>query len=226
MKILDQKMTDSTTPAVKNTQTHPTETIFIVEDDPHQSDYLTVLLESAHYNVKTYTEPDAFLNNCQPDQRGCVISDMLMPGMTGLEMLNSFSKYNITLPVIFITSHADIAMVKTALKQGAVDFLEKPVNTVELLTAVQDALNQDAQIHARIQQIEATQSRLKELTAREREILDLLVAGHSNKQLARQLDLSLRTVETHRNNILKKMSVGSFSELLRMLLASPEPHSA
>jgi len=195
-------------------------TIFIVEDDKLLAEYLVVLLESAHFNVKTYTSPQEFFDGYQPAQHGCVISDMLMPGMTGLEMLQNFSNHNISLPVIFMTAHADVSMVKTALKLGAVDFLEKPLNTIELLIAIQDALSQNVQIRSRQQKVENTHSRLSELTGREREILDLLVAGQSNKQLAKQLNLSLRTIETHRNNILKKMGVSSFTELLRVLLSS------
>lgn len=190
-----------------------------------QCELLTLLLESAHFKVKPYTKPEDFLNDYQAEQRGCVISDMLMPGMTGLEMLKAFSKHKISLPIIFITSYADVDMVKTALKKGAVDFLEKPVNTVELLTAIQDALSRDSQMYAKQQQVASINSQLKGLSTREKEILDLLVAGETNKQLAKQLDLSLRTVETHRNNILKKMGVGSFSELLRILLSFPDIHS-
>lgn len=134
-------------------------------------------------------------------------------------MIDVFNEQNILLPVIFMSAHGDIAMVKSALKKGGVDFLEKPVSTVELLEAIDNALTQDAEIRSRQHQIDLVHARLENLTGREREILNFLIAGESNKELANKLNLSLRTVETHRNNVLKKMGVHSFPHLLRLLLS-------
>lgn len=136
-------------------------------------------------------------------------------------MLDVFHEKNINLPVIFMSAHGDIATVKSALKKGGVDFLEKPVSTVEILDAVDDALKQDEELRTKQAQIDLIHARLDHLTSREREVLDSLVAGQTNKELAKKLNLSLRTIETHRSNMLKKMGVHSFSHLLRLLLSSP-----
>ncbi len=196
--------------------------MFIVDDDRIQLEILTALLESAHYAVQTFINPDEFLLAYQTDKPGCVISDILMPGMSGLEMQDVFHEKNIILPIIFMSAHGDIATVKIALKKGGVDFLEKPVNTVEILDAVEKALKRDKDIRNRRLQIDSLHARLDQLTRREREVLDSLIAGQTNRGLAEKLNLSLRTIETHRSNMLKKMGVHSFSHLLRLLLSSFE----
>lgn len=145
-----------------------------------------------------------------------------MPGMNGLELLDVFHERSIILPVIFMSAHGDIATVKSALKKGGVDFLEKPISTVELLESIDDALSRDDEIRKRQHQIDQVHARLANLTNREREILNSLVAGESNRELASKLNISLRTIETHRNNMLKKMGVHSFTHLLRLLLSAPK----
>lgn len=198
--------------------------MFIVDDDPIQLEILASLLESAHYEVQTFSSPAEFLHNYQPNVSGCVISDILMPGMNGLEMLDVFHEQNILLPIIFMSAHGDIATVKSALKKGGVDFLEKPVSTVEILDAIENALKKDQEIRTKQEQIDLVHSRLASLTSRERQILDLLIAGNSNKEIADNLHLSLRTIETHRGNLLKKMEVHSFHSLLRLLPSNPDDH--
>lgn len=200
------------------------EIIFIVDDDPIQQLLLTSLLESMHYAVKAYTSPEDFLNNCPLGQRGCVISDILMPGLTGFELLAAFPKYGITMPIIFISGHADVDMAKIALKRGAIDFLEKPVKKLELLSAVQEALDRDIENQSTKTQVDLVFSRLKSLTTLEREILGLFVAGESDKELATRLNLSLFDIEASRDSILKKMGVDTFADLLRLILSSPKIH--
>jgi len=195
--------------------------VYIVDDDKGMLFYLVTLLESANFRVRTYVSAKTFLAEYSPQQAGCLISDMMMPEMSGLDLQNILLQRNIFLPVLFISAHGSISMVKTALCKGAVDFLEKPLNAIELIESIQAAIKQDTQLRSQHKEIEITQTRLAGLTPREQEILTNLMAGESNKQIAKSRNISLRTVENHRNNILHKMRVNNFSELLRVLLSMP-----
>lgn len=195
--------------------------VYVVEDDELQREFITHLLESVHYTVRAYVSGLAFLAGYEPAKPGCLISDVLMPDVTGLELQEVLLERRIQIPIIFVTAHADVAMTKTALKKGALDVLEKPISTVELVEAVQQGIARDLRFRQHQLRAETTQARLACLTSRERQVLDLLVAGNTNKEVAEKLSLSLRTVETHRNNTFKKLHVNSFSELLRTLLSAP-----
>lgn len=198
------------------------QTVYVVDDDFTQRQVLANMLNSTSYLFKTYDSSTEFLSQCTKEWRGCVVSDILMPVTNGLEMLKALRQKDISLPVIFLSGFADISTVKSALKMGAVDFFEKPVTTIELITAINEAFQKDLAIVTQQKRINEVHRRLNLLSKREREILDLLVSGLTNKQIANELHLSLRTVETHRNNILGKMESGSFLELLRLLLSIPD----
>lgn len=200
------------------------EKIFIVDDDQIQQIILTAMLESTDHIVETFDNAQIFLESCPPEQRGCVISDILMPGYTGFEMLEVFPKYGITMPVIFISGYANLEMAKTALRHGAIDFLEKPIKTPELLSAIQNALHRDAELQSIKTLVDQVSSSLRSLTVREREILNSLIAGNSKQQLASQLDISLQEIETHHNNILRQMGATTLIDLLRMLLSFQKVH--
>ncbi|UAA39008.1 response regulator transcription factor [Paraneptunicella aestuarii] len=196
-------------------------TVYIVDDDEGQRELLGSILRSSSFRVQEFSSGEQMLSHCDRNTQGCVVSDMLMPGMTGLDMQQKMRDKDVNLPVIFVSAYADVATVKLAMKLGAVDFFEKPVMTVELISAVKEALTIDSELRARQTRINHVHEKLNLLSKRERGVLDLLVSGLSNKQIATELNLSLRTVETHRNNILNKMEVGSFNELLRLLLSIP-----
>lgn len=205
--------------------TEYTSTVYVVDDDVTQRQILANMLLSTSYSVQSFSSPASFLEQCNKDWRGCIVSDILMPITNGLEMIKKIREKNISLPVIFVTGFADTKTVKTALKMGAVDFFEKPVTTVELITAINDAFEIDLALQAQQNKVNTVHQRLSLLSKREREVLDLLVSGLTNKQIANELHLSLRTVEAHRNHILKKMEANSFCGLLRLLFSVPESDS-
>jgi len=195
--------------------------VFVVDDDDDIINYITVLLASANYEVRGFNSVQKFLDEYNPRDAGCIISDIMMPEVNGLEFQDILIQRGIQLPIIFISAFGDIPMAKNAILKGALDFLEKPLNAIELTNSVQAALEYDAELRSKYRDIEITRARLACLTAREREVLDRLVAGESNKEIAKVLGLSLRTIENHRNNLLKKMHVTSYPALLRLLMAMP-----
>jgi len=198
-----------------------TPTVFMIDDDEDVLDYIKTLLVSMGFQVSTFTTAQQFLNQHQPNQLGCLISDVMMPDITGLELQDILIERGIHIPLILISGHGNIAMAKNSLKKGAMDFIEKPVNAIELVNSVQAAIERDAKLRKKYQEIDLIKSRLACLTPREREILDCLVAGDSNKHMAKNMNISLRTVEAHRNNILQKMHAHSLADLIRLLLAAP-----
>jgi len=204
---------------VVSTEKYETAIVFVIDDDEDILNYITALLTSANYQVRAFHSVQGFLDEYNPRIGGCLISDIMMPEINGLELQDILIHRGIQLPLIFLSGHGNIAMAKNAILKGAVDFLEKPFNAVELVTSVQSAFQLDAELRSKYHEIEATRARLACLTAREREVLDLLIAGESNKEIAKVLAISVRTVENHRNNLLKKMHTNSYPELLRQLLA-------
>lgn len=195
-------------------------TVFLIEDDDAQCQLISVLLESMGFRVCAYQSAEAFLERYDPWQPGCLVSDVVMPGLNGLNMQLQMRERGIDIPVIFVTAHGDVPMVREALKNGAVDFLEKPLSAVELLESVQRALACDDARRRQQREAMTITAQFDCLTEREREILELLVAGQSNKAVAAGLGISPRTVETHRNNIFKKLRVRSLPELLGKLLSA------
>lgn len=196
------------------------QTVFLVDDDEHLREYLKNLLESAGLDVRVYGSAQKFLDLYDINQAGCLVSDIMMPDINGLDFQAMLKDRGIFIPVILISAHGDVSMTKTALKKGALDFIEKPINPIEFLDSVKYALTVDDKQRKKRKDTQAISARLSCLTGRERQILNLLMEGQTNKELASKLCISLRTVETHRNNILKKMHTGSFPELIRTLLSS------
>lgn len=193
-------------------------TVHVVDDDPAVRDALKLLLESEGYEVSGFPSALDMLSSLGPESAGCVIADVRMPQVSGLDLLIEMKTRNLRLPVIIVTGHADVPLAVEAMKRDAVDFLEKPFDDDALLAAVERALSQDAAEQSRQADERRTSERLMSLTKREREILEKLAEGQSNKIIARDLGISVRTVEAHRANVMAKMRVKNIAELVRMFL--------
>lgn len=192
--------------------------VSVIDDDEAIRDSLLLLLQSEGIAATSFASADQFLRVFDPGRPGCLIVDVRMPGMTGLELLARLRQTGTSLPVIIITGHGDIPMAVAALKAGASDFFEKPFDDTLLLASVRDALDIDDTLRRHRSTLSDTAQRLTELTPREREVMDQLVEGHPNKVIAAHFGISPRTVEVHRARILEKMQARNLSELVRMAL--------
>jgi two-component system response regulator FixJ len=196
----------------------PNSLVHVIDDDDAVRESLEFLLRTAKINVRTYESATAFLNAKADSGPGCVVTDVRMPGMSGVDLLRQLKARGSTMPVIVITGHGDIQLAVEAMKIGAADFLEKPFDDETLLTSVKAALGRlekDAQREAERAELN---SRVATLSTREREVLEGLVAGKPNKIIAFDLGISPRTVEIYRAHVMTKMNAGSLSELVRMAL--------
>ena len=200
------------------TQSEPT--VFIVDDDPSVLKGLSLLMESVKLNVEIYSSAQEFLDSYNPEQPGCLLTDMRMPGISGLEIQKILRDRNILIPVIIITGYAEVADAVQAMKNGAIDFIEKPFNSQYLLNQVHKGIAKDAQIRKERAQQQAGLARLALLTPREREVMDLVIAGKANKVIALELGLSMKTVEFHRARMMKKMKVDSVAELVNLSISA------
>jgi RNA polymerase sigma factor (sigma-70 family) len=192
--------------------------VHIVDDDDAMRDSLKWLLESRGLAVELYASGEAFLKAFDNNFRGCLVLDVRMPGMTGLDLYEQLQARASTLPVIFITGHGDVPMAVSALKKGAADFIEKPFNDQDMLRLIESCIKQDRAAAAKRAQNASLAQRLDSLTQREREVLDLVVAGKLNKQIADELGISIKTVEVHRSRVMQKMGANSVAELVQFAL--------
>jgi len=193
--------------------------IHMVDDDEDVRRALAFLLGTAGLAVRVYESGAALLENLDTSQRGCIVSDVRMPGIDGIQLLRHLKSRGVTLPVIIMTGHADVALAVAAMKAGAVDFIEKPFSDDILLAAIAESLEQQGRPHPQGSEAAAlVQSRLGSLSEREKEVLDGLLVGHPNKTIAYDLGISPRTVEVHRASVMKKMGATSLSQLVRMTL--------
>ena len=195
-------------------------TVFVVDDDEAALDSLLLLLRSEGLNPSGFSSGEQFLAALAPDARGCVISDVRMPGMDGVELLRTLKAKRSDLPVIIITGHADVTVAVQAMKAGAADFVEKPFESELILRLVRACLEENDEIVDAQAKVNRLRRRLESLTARERQVLELIVEGASNKAIAAALTISPRTVEIYRANVMSKMRADSLSELVRMTLAA------
>jgi RNA polymerase sigma factor (sigma-70 family) len=189
-----------------------------VDDDEAVRDSLSWLMQSVGLSTETFDSADAFLQGYGEDRPGCLILDIRMPGMSGLELQSVLKEQGFRLPLVIISGHADVPMAVRALKAGAFDFIEKPFNDQLLLDIVQRAIEQDRQQRESHAQLDEWRARLQSLTPREREVLDLVVAGSPNKVISSELGVSLKTVEAHRARVMDKLQADSLSQLVRMTL--------
>ncbi|MDH5786421.1 MAG: response regulator transcription factor [Chromatiales bacterium] len=193
-----------------------TATVFIVDDDEAVRNSLSFLMQSVGLQTESFESASHFLDASPAGRAGCLLLDIRMPGMSGLELQGELEERDIQLPVIFISGHADVPMAVRALKSGAFDFIEKPFNDQLLLDCVQRAIESDRQQRASGAQLDEWRDRLATLTPREREVMELVVEGAANKVISSTLGVSLKTVEAHRARVMEKLKADSLSHLVRM----------
>ena len=194
----------------------PKATVFVVDDDPAVRESLQWLIESVGLNVETYATAQAFLDAFDRDRPGCLVLDVRMPGISGLDLQDQLASQQVRIPVIIITGHADVPMAVRAMKAGVIDFIEKPFSDELLLDRIRAALELDARIRVDQTHRVEVESCFAQLTPREREVMGLVVGGKSNKQIAAELGLSQKTVEVHRAHVMQKMHADSLAELVQM----------
>jgi two-component system response regulator FixJ len=196
----------------------PAPTIFVVDDDEGVRNSLRFLLKSVGLATRTHASAGEFLESYEPQQPGCLVLDVRMPGMSGLELQQQLNLRGAVIPVIFITGHGDIPMAVEAMQQGAFDFLQKPFRDQDLIDRIQRALERDARSRTALAQHERIRERFAVLTAREREVLALMARGKPNKVMAADLGVSQRTVEIHRARVMEKSGAASLAQLVRMVM--------
>lgn len=204
-------------------------TVFVVDDDQAMRNSLKWLIESVSMQVETFESADAFINSYYPGRSGCLLLDVRMPGMSGLELQEYLRANQIAIPVIIITGHGDVPMAVRAMKSGAIDFIEKPFNDELLLESIRHALALDVRQRDMQSQRAEIATRLARLTPREHEVMVMVTNGKANKEIATSLGVSAKTVEAHRVRVMEKMEADSLAELVRMAinanLTLPEPES-
>ena len=201
--------------------THATEqTVFIVDDDANIRVAMAALLDSVDLRHEIFESADEFLKQNTEQRPGCLVLDIRMPGLGGLELQDELIRRDNTLPIIFITGHGDVPMAVDAMQKGAVDFIQKPFRDQELLDRIRDALATDDERRAKQSAHDEVARRLAKLTNREREVFDLVVTGKPNKVIAYELGVSQRTVEIHRARVMEKMQARSLADLVRMHIAA------
>lgn len=200
--------------------------VYLVDDEFAIRDSLTLLIESTGRSVRSFDSAEAFLKNYDPDQPGCLLLDVRMPLMSGHDLQQELSKRGIVIPIIFISGHADIPDSAKAFRAGAVDFLEKPFDNAVLLERIDEAIKKDIVFRGEFVKRRRIQDRLDHLTAREKEVLGLIVKSHSNKESAKILNISNRTVDVHRASIMEKMQAENVAELITMVMYCEPPGSS
>jgi len=195
-------------------------TVFVVDDDSSTRELLAWLMK--RHGLRTEVFPDArtFLKSYKSEMPGCLVVDLNMPGMSGLELQQYLKEHGVQLPVIFISGRADVPKAVKAVKAGAIDFIEKPFDYRRVVALVEECLKRDAEARARHEARRGHSERLAQLTQREREVLELVVAGRMNREIAEKLDISIKTVEAHRAKIMEKLEVNSVAELVQATLAA------
>lgn len=193
--------------------------VFIVDDDEAMRDSIHWLLDSVNLRDGMFSCANDFLAAVKPVHEGCILLDVRMPGMSGMELLEKLKTLGIAMPVIILTGHGDVPMAVRALKNGAFDFIQKPFNGQELLDRIHAALETDRQSRRRHDEKDHLRSHFEALTSREREIMELVVAGHSSKRIGIKLGISSKTVDIHRSNIMRKLNIKTIAELVQSRLS-------
>ena len=198
--------------------------VYVVEDDPGICECLRHLCASVNIPVETYARAEQFLETQNGGRAGCVVADVCLPGMSGFDLQRALARRNIRLPIIMITGYGDVPAAVRAMKAGAIDFLEKPFSGQRLLDSIAYALKVDGQVRSAEAQREQLGKRFARLTPRERQVMELVVAGRTNRSIASEFGVSEKTVEIHRGQVMSKMQAGNLAELVRIaaLLERPE----
>ncbi len=191
-------------------------TIHIVDDDPGMLKYLSELVSTINYKSKTYDSANDFLSAYNDDGLGCLILDLRLPGISGLELQQQLAANNIDLPVIMISGFGDVSTAVKAMKAGVLDFLEKPFKGQDLLDLIHNAVKKHKDDRHKNSSQNQTLERIKSLTRREKEVMELVITGMLNRDIAKKLEISIKTVEVHRANVMLKMAVNSVADLVRM----------
>jgi FixJ family two-component response regulator len=194
-------------------------TVYVIDDDDGMRRALSLLLSSVGYQTLAFSNPSEFLAQFDPDTHGCLVLDIRMPGMSGLELQQHLNRTGSMLPVIFITGHGDVPMAVQAMKEGAFEFIQKPFRDQDLLDRINHALQQDAESRNNLARRADVVRRLETLTPRERQVMDMVVEGSANKVIAIDLNLSERTVEIHRAKVMEKMGARSVAHLVKLQLS-------
>jgi len=194
-------------------------TVYVVDDDASIRELLGWLMRSNGFPVEVFPDARAFLARCSPDTSGCLIVDLHMPGMSGLDLQREMKERAITMPLLFLSAGADVPKAVQAVREGAVDFIEKPFDYRRVVAVVRDCLARDAAARERRGKQRESAERLAQLTQREREVLDLVVAGRTNREIGEALEISVKTVEAHRAKIMEKFAVDSVAELVQAVLS-------
>ena len=194
----------------------PSRTVLIVDDDAAVRDSLTLLLRLRGFQTQAFPSAEAFLQHLDPRWRGCVLLDLRMSGMSGLELQAALAEHGVALPIIILTAHGDVAATRQAFKGGAFDFVEKPFDPDHLLAIIDKAVASDAAAHVQVAQSEALRQRAARLTPRERQVFDLVVAGRHNREIAVELRISARTVEVYKARVMQKLQVERLPDLIRL----------
>ena len=195
-----------------------TPTAYVVEDDESIRTLWRWLMESNGIAVRTFNSAPEFIAGYQPGAPGCLVLDLRLPGMSGLELQEHLKRNAIDIPIVFVTAHGDVRTAVTALKEGAVDFIEKPFSYRQAVSIVQKAFERDAEIRERRARSSRVAGRIAALTDRERAVLRRIIEGKQNKVIADELDISIKTVEFHRSKVMEKMAVDSVAELVQLTL--------
>ncbi len=204
---------------------HDDSIVIVIDDDPDVREGIEALLQSVSLQSKAYPSATEFFRSKLSDQTSCLILDVRLPGLSGLELQAKLAKVRINIPIVFITGHGDIGMSVKAMKAGAVEFLTKPVREQDLLDAVRTALNHDRKRREWEDKTDDLRSRYNTLSRREQEVMTLVATGLMNKQVAAEIGLVEVTVKVHRHNIMKKLGAKSFAELVRMADILEPPHA-
>jgi len=191
-------------------------TVFIVDDDEAVRDSLSLLMEAESLSVECFASAMEFLERCPNDKPGCLLLDIRMPQMSGLELRDELLQRGSTMPIVFITGHGDVPMAVDAMKQGAIDFIQKPFRDEELLERVHQALHRNKEERSNAEKIREVSERFARLTPRETEVMTMVVAGNANKVIAQDLGVSQRTVEIHRARVMEKMGARSIAHLVQL----------
>ncbi len=193
-------------------------TVFLVDDDEAVRDSLDFLMKSVALTSRSFASADEFLAEYDPESPGCLVLDIRMPGMSGMELQQKLIEMRAILPIIFITGHGDIPMAVEAMQRGAVDFIPKPFRDHELLDRINKAIEDDRENRDALLEREEVERRIEKLTPREKQVLELVVQGKANKVIAGDLEVSQRTVEIHRARVMEKMQVRSLAQLVSMVM--------
>jgi RNA polymerase sigma factor (sigma-70 family) len=194
--------------------------VFVVDDDSSTRELLAWLMKRHGLACQVFADAPSFLDGYRPGTPGCLVVDLNMPGMSGLDLQRRMKEGGIQLPVLFLSGRADVPKAVRAVKEGAIDFIEKPFDYRRVVALVEECLRRDAEARERTDQQRACSARLAQLTQREREVLDLVVAGRMNREIAEKLDISIKTVEAHRARIMEKLEVDSVAGLVQAALAA------